>query len=250
MNGSGKIRSFLLTSVSGGLLILLPIAILILLIQWLYSLLSGVIRPASEVLVHYLGLWMMVADLIILAVFIGVCFLIGMTVKTRLGTFIYNKTENAILKRAPGYSMIKETMLLFLGRKTRPFSSVALVQVYASSTLMTAFVTDQHPDGSYTVFVPTAPNPTSGNIYHLESDRVHEMNITVEQALRTILSCGAGSTYMIEQFEKGTSPSGTGSPAGPESQSGPESATGVGREQQTGPPDSGSGPASDEVSTQ
>ncbi len=79
--------------------------------------------------------------------------------------------------------------------------AIPLVQVFGNSTLMTAFVTDEHPDGSCSVFVPTGPNPTSGNIYHLEGKYVHPVDIPVEEAMRSIISCGAGSNRLIEAYK-------------------------------------------------
>jgi uncharacterized membrane protein len=71
---------------------------------------------------------------------------------------------------------------------------------------MTAFITDEHEDGRTTVFVPTGPNPTSGNIYHLNSDQVFPIDIPVEDAIRTIIGVGNGSRKLLkiyrEKYEK------------------------------------------------
>ena len=129
-----------------------------------------------------------------------VCFFVGVLVRTRLGGFLYRFIETRILKLAPGYSMIKETVLQIFGSKQdSPFSSVALVQVFGNETLMTAFITDKHDDGSFTVFVPTGPNPTSGLIYHLEGRHVHPVDIPVQDAMRSIISCGAGTAKLMKE---------------------------------------------------
>ena len=93
-------------------------------------------------------------------------------------------------------------MLQFIGRKQSPFSKVALVQLFENQTKATAFVTDEHPDGSFTVFVPTGPNPTSGQIFHLQGQYVHPVDVRVDDAMRSIISCGAGSTKLIEAADK------------------------------------------------
>jgi uncharacterized membrane protein len=93
-----------------------------------------------------------------------------------------------------------------------PFSSVALARIFDNDTLVTAFVTDRHVDGSYTVFVPTGPNPTSGGIYHLKAENVFPVDVSVEDAMRSIISCGAGSSTLIAKLgEKhaASSPTGT-----------------------------------------
>ena len=96
--------------------------------------------------------------------------------------------------------MIKETVSQFIGNKKSPFSSVALAQIFGNETLVTVFVTDEHPDGSFTVFMPTGPNPTSGNIYHLKGDFVHPVDVPVEAAMKSIISCGAGSEKLVGSY--------------------------------------------------
>ena len=66
---------------------------------------------------------------------------------------------------------------------------------------MTGFITDDQGE-IITVFVPTGPNPTSGNIYHLQKDRVLKTGAPVDNGMKTIISCGAGSTEIFESRER------------------------------------------------
>jgi len=196
-----RLKSFLKTSLLGGVVVILPVAILISVSVWIFKLVTGLIEPLTQLLIKDSQLNEYVADYIVIALIIAACFFVGMLVKTRLGGFLYRMIENRILKLAPGYSMIKETVLQIFGsKKNSPFSSVALVQVFGNETLMTAFITDTHEDGSYTLFVPTGPNPTSGLIYHLAGQYVHPVDVPVQDAMRSIISCGAGSGKLIKEL--------------------------------------------------
>jgi uncharacterized membrane protein len=197
-----KMKSLIKTSFLGGLTVILPVAILVFVFKWVFGVVARVIQPLTNLILIKSNLREIMADLLALAIIITVCFIVGVIVKTQIGRFIHTSLENSILKFAPGYSLIKETIMQFLGRKKTPFSSVALVQVFGNETMLTAFVTDEHSDGSYTVFVPTGPNPTSGNIYHLESRFVHQVDVPVEDAMRSIISCGAGSAMLIDAYRK------------------------------------------------
>jgi len=66
--------------------------------------------------------------------------------------------------------------------------------------MMIGFVTDEHPDGYCTVFIPSALNPTSGLIYYLEKQYVHIVDASVEDTMRIIISCGMGSKKLLEDF--------------------------------------------------
>ena len=88
-------------------------------------------------------------------------------------------------------------------REKSPFSSVALVQAFENDTLMTAFITEEHAKGIYTVFVPCGPNPTTGYIFHLKKQFVHPIEVPIEDAFRSVISCGAGSKPLLDNFFKG-----------------------------------------------
>ena len=71
--------------------------------------------------------------------------------------------------------------------------------MYANGARATAFITDEHEDGSYTVFIPTGPNPTSGGILHVAAEYVELLDVTVDEALRSIIACGSGSKQILSQ---------------------------------------------------
>lgn len=194
-----KLKSFLKTTIIGGLVVILPVTIVAVVFNWLHTVVTDWIQPLTDLLLERTGLWEWVADLIVITSMIGLCFLLGLIVRTSVGRFVHGKLEAKLTRFAPGYKLVKETVLQFLGRKKSPFSQVALVRLYGSDTRATAFVTDEHEDGSFTVFVPTGPNPTSGQIFHLPGDQVVKVEVGVEDAMRSIISCGAGSSGFMAQ---------------------------------------------------
>ncbi|MGB5538837.1 MAG: DUF502 domain-containing protein [Gammaproteobacteria bacterium] len=197
----GKLKGFLKTSLLGGVVVILPVAILAAVSLWVFNLVTGLIEPLTRLLIKDSQLNEYVAEVLVIILIIVSCFFVGVLVRTRLGSFFYRVIETRILKLAPGYSMIKDTVLQIFGsRKDSPFSSVAIAQIFGNDTRVTAFITDKHADGSYTLFVPTGPNPTSGLIYHLDGKYVHPVNIPVQDAMRSIISCGAGSAKLMQDY--------------------------------------------------
>ena len=94
--------------------------------------------------------------------------------------------------------LIKETVLQFIGENNSPFSRVALCNIFGNETQVTGFITEEHDNGMFTVFVPTGPNPTSGNIYHLKPEFVHLLEVQPEETMKTIIACGAGSKNLLK----------------------------------------------------
>ncbi len=198
-----RVNSFIKTSLLGGVVVILPAAISLFVFKWIFVKVTDVIQgPTNWILVHVpiIKNREIVADALVVFTILLTCFFIGVVVKTQFGKLIYKTLDSYLLRIIPTYSMIKEIVLQFLGDKKSPFSSVALVQIFENDTLMTGFVTENHENGLHTVFVPTGPNPTSGNIYHLKSRYVHMLDIGVEDAMKSIIGCGAGSSTLMKSY--------------------------------------------------
>ena len=205
-----RTKNFFKTTLLGGVIVILPTIILIFAFNWLFGFVRNAIKPLTRLVVDNLTLPSRydetIATLLVLVVIVLICFSVGLFVKTRIGHWIYEAFESSLLSKAPGYKMIKETVNQFLGKKESPFSSVALVQIFENDTKVTAFITDKHHGGTVTVFVPTGPNPTSGFIYHLDQKYVHPVDVSVEDAMRSVISCGAGSEKLVKGIQPKSSP--------------------------------------------
>ena len=195
-----RIKSFFKTSLLGGLIVLLPVGIMVFLVAWVFGMVKGILNPLTQLVTDRSDFHELLAMAIVVCLIVAVCFVIGLVVRTQVGRFIHEKLEDHILKIAPGYNLIKETVLQFLGNRPSPFSSVALVRLFGNDTLATAFVTESHDNGWFSVFVPTGPNPTSGNIYHLKPEYVHKVDLPIEDVMRSIISCGAGSASVVKAY--------------------------------------------------
>ncbi len=196
-----RLRNFLLTTFLGGFFVLLPLAIFYLLIKAIITLVINLLSPLSNLLINELDL--PVPDELIsamaLAIVILICFMIGLFVRTQIGRNSFSYIERTYLFRLPLYGIIKETVQQFTGAKKMPFSDVVLVDVYGNGTRMTGFVTDEHPSGNFTVFVPTGPNPTNGFIFHVSADQIERLKeVKTDDAMRTIIGVGVGSSGIMK----------------------------------------------------
>ncbi|MDQ1330361.1 MAG: hypothetical protein QG578_624 [Thermodesulfobacteriota bacterium] len=196
-----RFKSFFKTSLIGGIVVILPAAIFVFVFKWLFGWVTDIIQPLTDLVLTRSHIKEIAADAIVLTIIVIGCFIIGVVVKTKFVRFVHENLENRILKIAHWYGTIKEIVMQLIGKKF-PFSSVALVRIFENDTLLTAFITDSHSDGSYTIFAPTAPNPTSGFIYHVKGEYVHHVDVTVEEAMRSVITCGAGSKKLIKAYNE------------------------------------------------
>ena len=173
-----------------------------LLFKWIFYFVIQIIQPLTHLVAASSNFQELAAEAIVLGIILLSCFLVGAIVKTKLGQFFREHFEKGLSKFIPGYGMIKSTIAQIFDRKKYPFSSVALVQAFENDTLMTGFIIDKHPDDIYTVFVPCGPNPTTGYIFHLKQQYVHPVTVPVENALRSVISCGVGSEALLDAFHQ------------------------------------------------
>ena len=198
-----RIRNFLRTTLIGGAVALAPLTLMILLFRWMINIIGRTLTPLVETIMQdpdpnpyfKFALYVITAAAILLFFFI-----IGLVVRTRMVKFL-NRAEDRYLQKIPGYKLAKETVQQFFGKNRSFFKEVVLVDIYNSGVLMTGFITDDQ-GSTITVFVPTGPNPTSGLIYHVPAERVTKTGSAVDLAMKTIISCGAGSSEVFELAEK------------------------------------------------
>ncbi|NND34762.1 MAG: DUF502 domain-containing protein [Saprospiraceae bacterium] len=197
-----RLRNFVITTLIGGFLVLLPLAIFILTIKLLLGLVVGLLAPLTNLIINEFDLPIpdFLVSLIAFTIIIILCFIIGLAVKTQIGRRSFRHVEKTYLLRLPLYGVIKETVQQFTGAKKMPFSDVVLVDVFGNGTRMTGFITDEHDSGNITVFVPTGPNPTNGFIFHVRENQIERLDqdVKTDDALRTIIGVGVGSAKIMK----------------------------------------------------
>lgn len=189
-----KLRKYLID----GVFALLPIVLLLWVYSFIYGFIAGTAQPIAS---HLFGGQGFTKNITVILLFLLLFICFGFLIKTPTGSYIYHALVKRLFHYLPGYSWINSTVAQFTEVDRNTFSSVALVKVFPNETLMTAFITDEHEDGRKTVFVPTGPNPTSGNIYHLSPDQVFPIDIPVEDAIRTIIGVGNGSKRLLKVYK-------------------------------------------------
>lgn len=180
-----------------GFIVLLPISLFVLVLVWLYRIIDGIVEPLAALY----GSPNLVTKLIVLAILIVFVGFIGFMARTRPGRWFFAGLDKYVLGSIPGYRLVKTLVEPFTGTFKENVESVALVDIFGNGTLMTAFIVDR-TEKYTTVFVPTGPNPTSGNIYHLPKKRVRPINAKVDDVLGSVVAVGGGSSRLLRKIEK------------------------------------------------
>jgi len=183
-----------------GLLILLPLAVTLWVLNLIISTMdqSLLLLPARwqpEVLFGFRipGLGTILTLLII--------FLIGLATRNFIGNKVVQIWES-ILRRIPIfnaiYSSVKQVSDTLFSSSGNAFRKALLVQYPRHGSWTIAFQTGtpggdvrNHLTGDYvSVYVPTTPNPTSGFFLMMPAADVIELDMSVDEALKYIVSMG------------------------------------------------------------
>ena len=183
-----------------GLLVWVPLGITIWVLAFLIGtldqtvlLLPESLRPEALFGFHIPGLGVVLSAAILL--------LTGAIAANFFGARLISLWE-AVLGRIPFvksiYSSVKQVSDTLLSEKGNAFRKALLVEFPAPGCWTIAFLTgspaaevaSRLDEEHVSVYVPTTPNPTSGYFLMLPRSRVHELDMTVDEALKYIISMG------------------------------------------------------------
>lgn len=195
-------KPFFIKTLLDGLLLVLPTIIILFLLSLIFKFVFNIVSPISALLDKNAEKHALLINLLALLILVVFIFTIGLILRSARSKKSFKIFEGRYLLRIPLYSTLQETIAQFSGLKKMPFSQVVLIDAYNTGVLLTGFITEKACDGIYTVFVPTAPNPMNGNIYHVPSTQMRFLDIEPEKAMRTIMGMGTGSSVLFTAREK------------------------------------------------
>ncbi len=183
-----------------GLLVVLPVAITVWVVQWIIGTLDQTLlilpvdwHPDRLFGVHIPGLGVLLA--------LGILLLVGAITSNFIGRRLLALNDR-ILNRIPVvrsiYSGVKQVSDTLFSETGNAFRTAVLVQWPRPGVWTIGFVTGSpggdvanHLTGEFlSVYVPTTPNPTGGYFVMLPKSDCIELRMSVDEALRYVISMG------------------------------------------------------------
>ncbi|MFB6280945.1 MAG: DUF502 domain-containing protein [Haloferacaceae archaeon] len=171
--------------VASGLVVLVPLLVILLVLNWLFA------RIADLPLVNTVEpVWFRV--IVALVVFWALVLAVGYLMRTTAGRFVEAYLD-AAMNRVPLIRVLYNASKLAVETAltgTEDLQTPVRVEPWPGMR-MTAFKTGKRTDdGREVLFMPTAPNITTGFVIEVEPDGFEETDERVEEALTRILSAG------------------------------------------------------------
>ncbi|MBK8165900.1 MAG: DUF502 domain-containing protein [bacterium] len=188
----GFLRRNLLT----GILAITPLALTLWVLWQLYGWIAGLLRPLlgrlPYVSEHYPEFAL---TLLGVAAFVPILVLLGLFTRNLAGRAFFGYLDR-LFERIPLvkglFNTFKQIAGVFGNGQGRSFKQVVLVRFPHPASLALAFVTRDEPDSDLVaVFLPTTPNPTSGFMLLIPRTDLQPLELTVEEAIKLVVSGGA-----------------------------------------------------------
>ena len=191
-----SIRRWLLA----GLLVLVPLAITLAVLNWIVSTLDQtlLILPVAWHPDRLLGFHLPGFGVLLT---LGIVLLMGAVASNFLGNKLL-MLGNALLRRIPIvrsiYSSVKQVSDTLFSENGNAFRQALLVQWPREGVWTIGFLTglpggdvvNHLPDDYLSVYVPTTPNPTGGYFVMLKKTECIELKMSVDEALTYVISMG------------------------------------------------------------
>lgn len=210
---SKSIRSYLLA----GLVVWLPILVTFVILRFIVDLLDQTMallprayQPEQLIGFHLPGLGVVLSLLLLV--------ITGLLATNFLGQRLVRWSES-ILARIPLvrsiYNAAKQVIHAIFATNSEAFRKVLLVEYPRKGMWSLAFQTgitteevNRHTGTEMlSIFVPTTPNPTSGFLMVIPKSDVIELSMTIDEALKFIISLGVMQPLSPAAFELKHSPS-------------------------------------------
>ena len=182
---------------ASGLIVLAPLLVLLLVIRWIYLQIASVplidalqpagipdpLAPISRVIIA-------------VAVFATLVLAVGYFMRTTLGRVAESKVDD-LINRIPALRVVYNASKLAAETAisgTDELQNPVYLETWPGIR-MTAFRTGKKTrDGRIVLFMPTAPNITTGFVIEVDPSRVEDTGETVEEGMTRILSAGFGDS--------------------------------------------------------
>jgi uncharacterized membrane protein len=208
-----RIRNVFLTGVA----VTIPIAFTLFILNFLFKSLDNSLSPMFTAMLIKLGAPIpdgyRIPGLGVVMTLV-VIFLVGLFTKNFFGAKLIQLGE-MIVEKIPFvsniYSGIKQVVTTIANTETQAFKKVVMIEFPRKGVYAIGFVSSeargevqQRTEGEVVnVIIPTTPNPTSGFLVFTPKEDIIELDMSIEDGIKLIISCGiVAPKYEPEEMDK------------------------------------------------
>ena len=181
-----------------GLLVVVPLGATILILVWIFNQIDSILRPVTEFI------WGHPVPGVGFGITVVLIYLVGVIASNVGGKRLIQFGESLLAKVPvvrPLYTSIKQILESFSTPSKSRLLQTVLIEFPRKDIWTIGFITNESTATSgeiqLNIFIPTAPNPTSGFLQIVSEKEVIRTDIPVDEALRMVISAGKVSPQEI-----------------------------------------------------
>ena len=191
--------AFLKATLLGGVIVVLPAWLAVLLVLKALGHLEIFVKPVSSHLPQSIAHPRVIGILVL----VGLCFLVGVAIQTAIGQKAERAAERAVLEKIPGYTVLRSLASRLSDHAETASFQPALVEM--EEALVPGFIVEQHSGNRCTVFIPSVPTPMAGSVYIIDNNRVHPLDLPAVSIMQCISKWGGGSDKLVAAYDAASS---------------------------------------------
>ncbi len=196
MKGAGFIK----TTAIGGIFVLMPIVIVVLLVGKAFAIvgrLGTAVAAKAPPSIGYLPL----ATLLTVALLVGLCYALGRIVAPKRDLAEGTKLERAFLNRIPGYQLVRGAAMVLFGLEGAKAVKPALLN-REEGVAELVLVIEALPGDRHVVFLPECPAPMTGTLLVVDDRLLEFLPAGTTSALQVFARWGGGTAALLAGSER------------------------------------------------
>ncbi|HSN48322.1 MAG TPA: DUF502 domain-containing protein [Flavobacterium sp.] len=180
---------FIANTLTGGILIMIPLFLIIVLFgkanTYLLTISEPIAKRLPDIFLGFDGSKLLAIFLLIL-----ICFLCGLAFQSRFIKRWVEKIEVNVLCHMPGYSLLKSVIADAVGAKVE--NNMTSVLVKEGDGWIIGFLVEENED-LCTVYLPGAPKPSLGRIKIVPTASIQKLGVRMNVVAQSIKNFGKGA---------------------------------------------------------
>jgi len=185
---------FFKTTIIGGLLVLVPVVVLIIVLAKASDLMLLVAEPLSDLIPLDSIAGVALANIIEVLVVVLICFIAGLVARRAFIRTTVENIESKVLSKLPGYVLIKG---MLSGLQEHDTHKLHPVLITFNSPARIGLEIERLDDGRVVVMTPSSPNPWSGMVHIIASERVQPLNLPMTAYMENVERFGQGTNELL-----------------------------------------------------
>jgi uncharacterized membrane protein len=190
-------RKFILTTVLGGVLFLIPFVLVVVLLGKGFMIMRTIAEKVDMLLPWDSVAGLPIVDVLAVLFLISCCFIAGLVARSSWARDLRNRVDDLLLQLVPGYAWIKG----MTGSVSKEEAAIGFKPVWIrlDDQYQVGFEVERCEGDLVAVFLPGAPDPRTGTLSYVESDRIEDLDSSFNDVSKNFRRLGMGSAAKISQ---------------------------------------------------